>query len=178
MKGAEDGAMEKTQRLEMFTVQNADFTLGQDHRCNCVLKHPLPQNKQTNKQKPSHVDTVMSQCSALDQGLSRKSRRRDGSRGWFGTGRMKKVSAGGLFGFSANASFFLGLLTRHLASRTRGHAYLWSRSFLAMSQGTQQVHNECLSSDCISSSVKGYRFLLPIATNISYPLLHGIRYNQ
>lgn len=31
MKGAEDGEMEKTQRLEMFTMQNADFTLGQDH---------------------------------------------------------------------------------------------------------------------------------------------------
>ena len=28
--------------------------------------------KQTNKQKPSHVDTVVSQCSALDQGLIRK----------------------------------------------------------------------------------------------------------
>lgn len=31
MKEAEDGEMEKTQRLEMFTVQNAGFTFGQDH---------------------------------------------------------------------------------------------------------------------------------------------------
>lgn len=31
MKGAEDGGMEKTQSLETFTVQNTDFTLGQDH---------------------------------------------------------------------------------------------------------------------------------------------------
>lgn len=50
MKGAEDREMEKTQRLETFTVQNADFTLGQDHQCNCVLKHPLPPNKQTKTQ--------------------------------------------------------------------------------------------------------------------------------
>ena len=49
-----------------------------------------------------------------------ESRRWDGSRGWFGSGKMKRVSAGGLFGFSANTSFSLGLLTRHLAGRTRG----------------------------------------------------------
>lgn len=50
----------------MFTVHNADFRFGQDHQCNCVIKHPPKQN--------SHVDTAVSQCPALDQGLIRKQR--------------------------------------------------------------------------------------------------------
>lgn len=118
MKGAEDGGMEKTQSLETFTVQNTDFTLGQDHWCNCVSKHPLPPNKQTNKNPAMLTQLCHNVLLWIRDWL--ESRRWDGSRGWFGSGKMKRVSAGGLFGFSANTSFSLGLLTRHLASRTRG----------------------------------------------------------
>lgn len=176
MKEAEDGEMEKTQRLEMFTVQNAGFTFGQDHWYNCVSKHLLPQtDEQTNN--PAMLTQLCHDVLLWIRDWL-ESRRWDGSRGWFGTGRMKRVSTGGLFGFSANTSFFSGASDQTFGRQDKRTSSLWSRSFPAPSQGTQQVHNECLSSDCISSLVKVCLFLLPIATNISYPFHHGIRYNQ
>lgn len=81
MKGAEDGGMEKTQSLETFTVQNTDFTLGQDHWCNCVSKHPLPQNKQTNKNPAMLTQLCHNVLLWIRDWL--ESRRWDGSRGWF-----------------------------------------------------------------------------------------------
>lgn len=72
MKEAEDGEMEKTQRLGMFISK---------YQLDRITDITSPKHLQTNsKQTPSHADTVVSRCSALDQGLIRK-QEVDGMRG-------------------------------------------------------------------------------------------------